>query len=357
MLKNLDIELMRIIACFFVIFNHTGRDGFFLFSLQEKQSIEFWLYLLVSIFCKFSVPLFFAISGALLLQREPEPLSILWRKRVLKIFLLLIVWSFIYYLIEVYLGRQKLGIDIFFYRFYTTNWNDALWYLYAYIPMLMALSLLQRLVKSLTNKEFLYMFALVFAFSSLLPTYQYLLWHGKINLYHHFRLNWLSSAIVIYPCLGYFLYMRLKKFWNGKRLLILWIINIAAICLSAYLTYMKADITGVLRESKSQDFHGTFVLLNCAAIFVSCQYLCQKHRFCEFAKKVIYSMGGCVFGIYLLHVWLKRTIKGEFYNLVLEQWELNPMFTAFLFCATVFLLGYVATMALKKIPYVRRLVM
>ena len=32
--KRLDIELMRIIAVFFVIFNHTGKTGFFFFSLM-----------------------------------------------------------------------------------------------------------------------------------------------------------------------------------------------------------------------------------------------------------------------------------------------------------------------------------
>ena len=44
-----DIELIRIIACFFVIFNHTGENGFFLFSLQNRGSVPFWMDLMISI--------------------------------------------------------------------------------------------------------------------------------------------------------------------------------------------------------------------------------------------------------------------------------------------------------------------
>ena len=66
--KRLDIELMRIVATFFVIFNHTGDKGFFLFSLYDAHSIQYWIYLFISVFCKFSVPLFFMIAGSLLLN-------------------------------------------------------------------------------------------------------------------------------------------------------------------------------------------------------------------------------------------------------------------------------------------------
>lgn len=68
--KHLDIELMRILACFFVIYNHTGVQGFYLFSLYDSSSSTYLMGLFLSVFCKFAVPIFFAISGALLLDRD-----------------------------------------------------------------------------------------------------------------------------------------------------------------------------------------------------------------------------------------------------------------------------------------------
>ncbi len=62
----------------------------------------------ISIFCKFSVPLFFAIFGALMLGREPEFLKKLWTQRILRMMMLLLVWSFFYYLVEVYWNNTQI---------------------------------------------------------------------------------------------------------------------------------------------------------------------------------------------------------------------------------------------------------
>lgn len=80
------IEFMRIMATFFVIFNHAGMNGFFLFSKYETSTLHFWIYLFISVFCKFSVPLFLAISGAVLLKKENESIGYVWTHRIKRIF-------------------------------------------------------------------------------------------------------------------------------------------------------------------------------------------------------------------------------------------------------------------------------
>ena len=76
--------------------------------------------------------------------------------------------------------------------------------------------------------------------------------------------------------MGYFLSYRVKEFWNKKRILILWGINICTIFMSCYLTYYRASVMGVCNEESSQAFHDTFVLINCITVFVTCQYLNDK---------------------------------------------------------------------------------
>ena len=61
--KRLDIELMRIIAAFFVLYNHTGANGFSKFLSYDPHTFHYWLYLFLSISCKVSVPLFLVIAG------------------------------------------------------------------------------------------------------------------------------------------------------------------------------------------------------------------------------------------------------------------------------------------------------
>ena len=100
--KILYIEILRIIAAFFVIYNHTGNDGFFLFSICDVGSIQFWIYMAISIFCKFAVPVFFMISGALLLARKDESLKDLYCKRIFKIVIILFAFSALNYFIELH---------------------------------------------------------------------------------------------------------------------------------------------------------------------------------------------------------------------------------------------------------------
>lgn len=296
---------MRIVACYFVIFNHTGNNGFFLFSLYDINSLQFWSYMLVSVFCKFSVPLFFMIFGALMLQREPESLKKLWGgERIKRMMLILLIWSFFYYLVEVFWSRtQEFNFEIFMGQFYDYDWNYSYWYLYAYIPMLMTTPLLQRIVKGFADKDFLYMFFLFGVFNMLLPIIQYLLWQDRHNLNANFRLEWLCSSIFIYPCLGYFLQSRLKKgVWNKKRLMLLWAVNIATILVSCYMTYLKAKATGECNEGASQSFHTSFVMVNCVTIFITCKYAMERIRISEWLHKLIVSAGRCTFGIYLIHI-------------------------------------------------------
>ena len=66
--RLLHIEVLRVIAAFLVIFNHTGSLGFTLFQRYESSTFLYWLYLFFSVLCKIGVPLFFMISGALLLR-------------------------------------------------------------------------------------------------------------------------------------------------------------------------------------------------------------------------------------------------------------------------------------------------
>lgn len=93
--KKIYIECMRIIAIFFVIFNHMLEKGFFLFSMYPQKSVQYWFYMMIAVFCKFSVPLFFAISGALLIGKE-ESIKELYKKRVLKMVIVLVLFSLLY---------------------------------------------------------------------------------------------------------------------------------------------------------------------------------------------------------------------------------------------------------------------
>ena len=360
--RRLDLELMRVIACFFVIFNHTGENGFFRFSLCDSGSLRFWVYLAVSIFCKFSVPLFFMVSGALLLERE-ESLGRLWRHRIGKIALVLLAWSFFYYLDEVWLGWREFRLGDFAGQFLWGNWNLSFWYLYTYLAMLMTLPLLRKFAGSLTNREFVYLFSLAFVFSSLLPVLQYLLWQENHSFNSDFQLGWVCAQIFVCPLLGYFMRKRIPDFWSGRRLALLWAANLGGILVTAGLTVWKASLTGMLDENHSQSFYNLFAVLNAASVFAACTYLAGRgaalrrpllRRLCA----LLQSMGSCTLGIYLLHLFFHQRLPfmGRLWDVFRVRLGLGDMISAFLYCGVIFLMGYGVTLVLKRVPLVRRLV-
>ena len=59
--RLLHLDLLRIIAIFFVIFNHTGDRGYMLFTDNVGTALYF-PYMAFSVLCKVAVPIFFMIS-------------------------------------------------------------------------------------------------------------------------------------------------------------------------------------------------------------------------------------------------------------------------------------------------------
>lgn len=355
--KYLYLEAMRILACFFVIFNHTGKAGYMLFTKREVGSIQYFAYMFISIFCKFSVPIFFAISGVLLLSKEQESLGRLWKKRVLKIVVTLVVFSGLYYGQIVLSGQQTFDIQKFFWQLYDSDWNFSYWYLYAYIAMLMVLPFLRTMAKHLETKYFYYMFALVIFFKNILPFLQFLFWNGMHSLNGQLNIGWLTADIFFYPMLGYFLQYRVKDIEKkGKLILILWAVDIMGIALACYATHLRITRTG---EMEAQVFHNYFVMINMATLFLTIKYLFVRYRTKVpwWMEKLICSLGGCTFGIYLWHVMILDEVKSfYFWDYLRKGLGINPMVVAFLLCFCVMVICFIITWVMKKIPILKNIV-
>lgn len=350
------LECMRIIAIFFVIFNHTGSSGFFLFAKYPENSVPFWLYLFFSIFCRFSVPLFLAITGALMLGRSEEPLTILWKKRILKIIIILLFWSAVYYLFDNYHAGGVINWKDAIKRLYSSNLKYHLWYLYLYIAYLICLPFLKSLVANLKTKYFYYMFGIALFLEGILPVAEYFWKQGDISLNSHIRSMWLISDIVIYPCLGYFLQYKVDISKIKKKLPFIWIACCLGIGICCYMTYYKAQITGSWKEGENQTFHQSFVILICIAIFLSIKYLFVRLSIPNRINQIICVLGKATLGVYLIHLIIMNTNIMNNVLSYLRSMGLNYMIGIFIYCFIVMMIGFGVTIILSKIPVVKRLV-
>lgn len=352
--KYIYIEAMRIAAAFAVIFNHTGGDGFLLFSKMPLGGAKFWIYLFFSVSCKFAVPLFLAISGALLLNKEDEPLKDLWLKRILRIAVILVVYSLIYYVIDITKSGRSFEIRKFLKTLYSTNVKTHLWYLYQYIAFLIVIPFLRPLVRNLDSKYFVYLLAIAVFSSGIRPSAEYLMWHGKTSINSNIRLDWILDNAVIYPCLGYFMHHRVSTAWIKKHLGWVWALNIAGLACSCYMTFFKMSTEAGTTELQS--FHKSFVVLNCVAIYLSFKLLFDRIRPGQLSLKIIGSLGKCSLGIYLWHIMIKDLSAISALRESMTAAGLNQMISVWIVCLIVMAIAYLITLIQSRIPLLKKLV-
>ncbi|WP_302757565.1 acyltransferase family protein, partial [Dialister invisus] len=94
--KKLHIEFLRFFCIWLVMFTHTSTAGFSLYLLRP-ESFFFPFYIAVPFWVKTAVPIFFMISGALLLKKE-ETISVIFKKRIWRFAQIIFIFSLINYL-------------------------------------------------------------------------------------------------------------------------------------------------------------------------------------------------------------------------------------------------------------------
>jgi len=353
--KKLYIEIMRVVAAYFVIFNHS--DGYFLFPQYLSDPPRFWCYLFVSIFTKFAVPLFFAISGALLLDRPQETIKKLWFGRIFKYVFILLLGSMYAYLSDIGAFRDPTVLknherfwQVFVTQVYSIDLRTHFWYLYSYIAFLMVLPFLRALVQNLENKFFWYLIGLAIICKAILPMTEYVIWKGDYTLNPSFTLGWIVENIVLFPCVGYFLEHRSFMHRSGKTVLFLWMANILSILIACWMTRFRGNILGGYNPLESEYFHTSFDLLGCVTIFVTIRYLTNNIPIGYRIKRLILSCASCSFGIYFFHIllpvgWMGQTIQSAISG---------KMLGAFFISGYRMILCWVLTSLLKKVPVVRK---
>lgn len=361
--RNIYFDLMRIFACFHVIFQHTLKHGRFLFLTVSPTTFYYWIYSFFSIFSGVAVPLFFAISGALLIPKDNEPLKVVL-KRVVRIIIVLLIFSLFYYFITLHIDKKNIDISYFFRRLYSKDWNFTYWYLYAYIAYLTGLPLLRNLCKNLSNKHFYYMFSIAFFIKTILPFINFLAFEDKLFLNNNLLANWLAIDTVLFPCLGYFLEYRIKIDNNfSMKLAKLVLLDILLISFATYMGYERSQLFNKPMADVIY-YQGTTVMLNCITVYLVVKSLITKNWISEYFNNMIVIIGECTFGIYLLHFLFLRQLPiipetknvnliWDFFNITLG---FNPLITAYIVVAIVLFIGFIITFVLRKVPLIRKII-
>lgn len=175
--RKLHLDVLRILAIVLVVFNHSPACIFP--SYAATPAFAYYGMLVLDICCKIAVPLFFMISGALLLGRD-ESMSRLFSKRVMRFLIVIVAYGVLQYGFFIWtthgemLWSWKLLVRAIYSGWPVSNdpvgYPSAIWFLYAYLAMLLVLPFLRAMVRHLRDCDYLYLFALQIILVALLPS-------------------------------------------------------------------------------------------------------------------------------------------------------------------------------------------
>lgn len=199
--RKLYIDVLRILATLMIMFNHTSTFGFALYTVRTS-GILYWIYLFLAILTKTAVPIFFMISGGLLLEKE-EPIRFMLKKRFLRFFIVLLMGSIIHYVYFSKWQLEVLSVGDFFSNFFSGNIVTPYWYLYSYLGFVLMLPIIRKMAKGMNTREFIYLIMLYFLMKCL-QVVQFVVWKGSIEHSPYFSFFIMGDSI-FFRCWGIFL--------------------------------------------------------------------------------------------------------------------------------------------------------
>lgn len=286
--RRTHIELLRILAAFLVLVNHTNSE---IFRNNAPSLTWFWsvTYMFIS---KPAVPVFVMIMGALLLEKEDSPRKS--AERILRIFVVFLAGSFLY---TVYYGHRNgtaFSLRDFLFQLPTARATTAFWYLYLYLGLLCVLPVLQKLAKALSRRQMEYLFLLTLGFCGTVPLLQILF--STPGLSGDFTDGMIGHYLAL-VLLGYYLEHEAAP---SRRAFLF--------CLGGYGLSLAVQVAGTyLLFRRNPESYAALdnrklitITLASACLYVCVKYLLERHPLPPSAVRAVRSLGRLTFGIYLL---------------------------------------------------------
>ena len=346
--RKLHLDLLRMIAIFLVVYNHTGITGCS-YYYDIHDSFWHWPLMELSFIMRSAVSVFFMISGALLLGKN-ESLKDLYLKRVLRILIVLTGASMVCYLFSIRDDFSQFSIHFFLYKLYSYDLCYSYWFLYLYLGWLMCLPLLRRMAQAMVDRDYHYLFAVAVVVR--LMTFVPLAYTGEpLSTSQYFTLFILDNTVLL-PLLGYYLENRLPdSAFNRKTSLIILAVFASAsvVTLAAQNYWCRVFLNWELTGEEGYMLNLGFI--PALTLFYFAKLLFLRRTPGRFWQKTIAIFGSCSFGLYLFQ---------HIYMILLDDMPLRSLFGTWfgtvLWVVEICLLGTAVTFVLRQIPGIKKLI-
>ncbi len=332
------IDLVRVIGALLVVMIHVNGQ-----ALRDWGEIPVSWWMVKNVYnatARIAVPLFFMVSGYLLLQKSDDIL-VFFRKRFSKILVPFLVWSIVFLF---YLDKAQ-SIRVMVERILEDRVVSHLWFLYPLIGIYLIVPFLWGFTAP-DKRVFLYIFVGFWFIAQ--PVYT--LVERYLGVTIAIPLSFFEGYVG-YFVLGYLLgTMKIDR----RMLMVggsLWLAaNLFTILITYFLTIEKGKFNGMyytyLQPNIIFASAGAYLLLMWAGE--------QKIFQTSWLQKSLLVVSQASFGIYLIHPLILRIFRS-----LTDQFKAltaHPVWGTPLVTLALFTLSFIAVYILQKIPILRRTV-
>ena len=315
-------DLLRVIAIFSVIVCHATAMNPFV-SLGGPKFISFPL----DVFSYVGVPLFFMLSGALLLNKNYS-LKTFFNKRFSRIVYPFIFWICIFAILGIF------GFNFPVEKIISLVKGDGFtWFIWALIGLYLFIPIINSFIKE-NNFNLILYFLIFWLITIILNTI------GKFP-FHHIDLTYFSGYLG-FLIMGY--YLSNKNFnISNRNLMIISLI----VFLVTFIIHSELKLLGI-KFLMSSGYLNIFPVIESSSIFIFIKYFsalyCSKIDENKISYKTIYSISICSYAMYFIHIMVIDVLTK--FNLIKM-----PDYSFII----IFLLSWIIAVIFSKIPFVKNI--
>lgn len=338
MAKRYDyMDWLRVLAIFTVVGVHvvskiinTGHTG------EWEWQLANW----IDSGLRWCVPVFFMLSGALLLNlKREDPIGEFLKRRLTKVIIPLIFWSGVYIAYKVFEQGKTYTAWEMIVLFLTDDVYYHLWFMYVIIGLYIMAPFLKILVKNMDQKTFLYFLGIWLFFSGLLPFVQKMygfepaLVAGLFQPYIGYFL--LGAYLVRYP-------LPKKAIWPLLGL------SFIAYLATVYGTHNLTVKNGELDEFYYEHYRPTQIVIS-IFVFALFQHLGPRIK----PNPLITQISLATLGIYVIHP-LVQFYLNKFFDI--NETMVNALIGVPFVWILIFTISFLIVWVLKKVPGAKHII-
>lgn len=255
---------------------------------------DWWIGNIIQSLVRFSVPIFFMLTGALLFDKE-YPVGIFLKKRFFRVIIPFLFWSIPYILFGLtlkILHKEELDffkVFIFIINQFKNGSSYHLWFVYTLLGIYLFIPIISKWIRNSTNKEILYF--LILWLVTILFTYPILsIFKTKIDFSYF-------TGFLGYTVLGYYL-KKINFKSSEKKDFIAIILFFTGLAITIMGTYFLFKLKG-----KMDELYYEYLTLNVLMCSIGIYlYIKDKEIKNQFVLKLLNLMNEFSYGIYLAHV-------------------------------------------------------